>query len=246
MLDGSTSPESPRDLRGRLADLVRSGLPIVSLVADCLAPVTLWLPVAGLSNFPLAAIASGGVGTVLALGYLIATRDRRRWQSVLTWIALVFGVGLVVLGILWPKDGPGPWPKGFITSPVMNEKVDRCIKVRGRGSPPEGYTWRVGAAPVYEQDSNYYLPRDQRADEAGWSSWPVYIGAQGDYDQDFDAVLYAVPNSVLPKYSGEDVRARPYKLSDLQADGIRIVEKVRVSRKDAATTSKDACAKEPR
>jgi hypothetical protein len=73
----------------------------------------------------------------------------------------------------------------------------------------------------------------------------VYIGAQG-YDQDFDVVLYDVLDSVLPKYSAENVRAQPYALSDLKVDGISIVEKVRVIRKDAATLSKDACAKEPR
>ncbi|MEV6241047.1 hypothetical protein [Lentzea sp. NPDC051838] len=222
-----------------------------------------------MNDFSVAATGFGGVGFLIALTYLVATRGRREWQTILATVALVVGLQLALIGVFDLRISLGSSSSttttatsassgsattaapvtttaqplsGVITKPTPNDKVDRCIKVRGSGVAPEGYTRRFGAAPVHEQDSNYYLPRDQRGDG---SAWPVYVGALGDYNQDFDVVAYDVPNGVLSRYSADNVRSLPYSLAKLTEDGIKIVDKVRVSRKDAANTSNDACAKEP-
>lgn len=272
MLNGSAPNESARGLRHQLSDQLKSFLPVLSLIADGLAFTTLWLQGAGLNGFSLAATACGTVGGLAAAGYLVAKQDRTRGKTILATTTLVIGLTMAFIGIFaWLTDdgeaapqpprqtpstahtSPGnttassatPPSSGHITKPTANAKVDHCLKVLGTGTPPQNHTWRLGVAPVSREDSAYYLPRDLRQYGTQWSAWPLHVGAEGDYSIDFNLVLYQLPNSVVPKYSSDKARATPYTAAELKADGIEILEKVRVSRTDATTASDVVCTQEP-
>lgn len=231
-----------------------------------------------MNGFSLAATASGVVGGLAATGYLIATKDRREWQTIWATVALVLGFEMALVGIFgWPiskqdsSSSPSPStssttmsispssttitipvpttttqpPLALITKPTPGAKVDRCIQALIKSNAPSGYTYRVGAAPVSEQDSNYYFPRDVEKFGAEWAAWPVYLGEDGGYNLEFDIILYQIPNSVIGNYSSPKARDHAYTLDELKNAGIKILEKVRVKRTSASDANADSCAQKP-
>lgn len=129
--------------------------------------------------------------------------------------------------------------KPRILTPVRApiQVVDRCLRVEGVGAAREAAELRVGVRTF--KPTTLWVKRvtqpvqNQTYD---WFAGPVYVGAERDFGKYFDVLLFEVPIDKLAKYDDPDPD-KFYTEDQLKADGVVVVDSVRVQRSNGPDSS---------
>ncbi|MEV6449006.1 hypothetical protein [Amycolatopsis sp. NPDC051716] len=252
----SRDPDTDLGLESKKTNKIKSSLhtlpPVIAILADTGAAVFYVLGVTSLGDKPKALIGLGVVGVLVSLAYLIATEKRIYWLGT---TALGLGLGLICLGIVsesstgsagfqssiqssLPSSMSTPGERGgHITSPTENALVGKCVRIEGVGKPAAGYRFRIG---VFADPERIWVIRQTvSATDPGydWYAWPVYVGDDDDFGEQFTIRVYEVPDSRLAQYDDNSFKGAPHSEQALDNDGVRMVHSVQVKRKNVGDSS---------